>query len=202
MSVYSPRDTNRPFRRTPFPGRGRPLSTSWNRQRTGARPHRRLAGAAARAMRRLAQHLGPSWQVLETPLADPVGDEHTGFVAIGPGGVFAVTVVDQGRQRVMVAGDVIQIRGDRPAHVARARTYAKTVRSALSAAVGATVPVVPVLTFVGGGAITTHGLPVGCLVVHHRGLDKLLASTGEKISPETARKLAEVTGHPTTWGER
>lgn len=201
MTLFSASDTSHPFRRTSRQARGRPHAT---RSRKGAvgRPNRRLAAASARAMHRLAQHLGPSWRVLETPLADPVttGDEHAGFVAIGPGGVFAVTVVDQGRQRIMVAGDVVQIRGDRPPHVARARRYAKTVKSALSAVVGATVPVVPVLTFVGSGAMSTHGLPVGCLVVNHRELHRVLRSIGEKISPETARKLAEVAEHPATWG--
>ncbi len=205
MSVYSASETSHPFRRNSSTARGRPTDAARSRRRaTGARPNRRLAAASARAMHRLAQHLGPSWQVLETPLADPVttGDDHAGFVTIGPGGVFAITVVDQGRQRIMVAGDVVQIRGARPPHVARARRYAKTVRAALSAAVGATVPVVPVLTFVGSGAMSTHGLPVGCLVVNHRELDRLLRSIGEKIRPETARKLAEVAGHPATWGQR
>ncbi len=155
-------------------------------------------------MHRLAQHLGPTWRVVETahaPVAS-AGTDHNGFLAVGPAGVFAVTVVDQGRQRIMIAGDVVQIQGKRPPHVARARRYAKRAKAALSAAVGATVPVIPVLTFVGGGRMTTHGLPVGCLVVNYRELDRLLLSIGDKITAATAQKLADVAEHPATWPEQ
>jgi hypothetical protein len=116
--------------------------------------------------------------------------------------VYAVTVVEHGRQRVLLAGDVVQIQGKRPPYVARARREAKTASDALTAAVGTAVPVVPVLTFVGSGALSAHGLPTGCLVVSHRELDRLLLAAGNKISSATAQKLAEVASHPATWADR
>lgn len=177
----------------------------WARQRLAGRGGtRRLSAAGQRATHQLA-HLGPSWQVVELPAVATVasGDrDNTGFLAIGPGGVYSVTVVDHGRQRVMVAGDVVQIHGRRPPYVAQARRSAKRVSEALSAAVGTKVPVVPVLTFVGSGAISAHGLPTGCLAVVHRELDRLLLAAGNKISADTARKLADVANHPATWGDR
>lgn len=191
---------------SPGPGTGPPAERSgpldWARQRFGTRPTRRLSAAGQRAEHRLAQ-LGSSWRVVEWPLVPPAADqEHNGFLAIGPGGVYAVTVVEHGRQRVMVAGDVIQIQGRRPPYVARARRSAKKVSEALTAAVGVTVPVVPVLAFVGSGSLSAQGLPTGCLVVPHRDLDRLLLAAGNKISATTARKLADVASHPATWADQ
>ncbi|QSB17030.1 hypothetical protein JQS43_00745 [Natronosporangium hydrolyticum] len=174
----------------------------WARQRLGSRNNRRLSAAGQRAGHRL-QQLGPSWRMVEWPSAELTDDrDHAGFLAIGPGGVYSVTVVDQGRRRVMLAGDVVQIHGRRPPHISRARKAARKASNALTEAVGTKVPVVPVLTFVGSGPISAQGLPNGCLVVAHRELDKVLLAAGHKISPETARKLADVANHPATWGDR
>jgi hypothetical protein len=175
----------------------------WARQRLSSRGNRRLSAAGQRASNQLAQ-LGPSWRVVDWPETVVAGaePEPTGFLAIGPGGVYSVVVVDHGRQRVMLAGDVVQIHGRRPPYVARARRTAKKVSQALSAAVGANVPVVPVLTFVGSGAISAQGLPTGCLAVPHRELDRLLLAAGHKISADTAQKLADVASHPSTWADR
>lgn len=192
------------------PGPGKPAAPprsalDWAKQRLsgGTRSTRRTSAAGQRAEHRLAQ-LGPSWQVVEwdhTGLGGP-DQEQAGFLAIGPGGVYAVTVVDHGRQRVMLAGDVIQIHGRRPPYVARAKKTAKRASSALTAAVGTKVPVVPVLAFVGTGAISAQGLPTGCLVVPHRELDRLLLAAGDKISANTAQKLAHVANHPATWADQ
>jgi hypothetical protein len=205
MSGESPAATgpsgDRSTPRTPSGPARSPLD--WARQRFTGRATRRLSAAGQRAGHRLA-HLAPSWRVVEWPhtgLTSP-DQERTGFLAIGPGGVYAVTVVDHGRQRVMVAGDVVQIQGRRPPYVAQARRAARKASEALTAAVGATVPVVPVLTFVGSGSMSTHGLPTGCLVVSHRELDRLLLAAGNKISTDTARKLADVASHPATWADQ
>jgi hypothetical protein len=177
---------------------------AWARERLTGRVRRRVEGVARRAATRLGQHLGPAWRVVHPPDPDPgaVGDDHAGFVAIGPSGVFAVSVVDHGRQRVMIAGDVIQIQGRRPPYVARARRYARRIRNALTDAVGTNVPVVAVLTFAGSGAISAHGLPTGCLAVSLRELGVVLRAAKQRIAPETARKLAEVAAHPLTWRNR
>ena len=121
------------------------------------------------------------------------------LVAFGPGGVFAVTVVDHGRARIMVAGDVVQINGKRPPYVSDAIRDAKRASKAISAAVGLQVPVTPALTFVGTGVITFYGLPKGCLVAPHQNLDRLLVANGNRISVATAQKLSRIAERPTTW---
>jgi hypothetical protein len=167
-----------------------------------------VEAAGARALTRL-DHLGPAWHVVDWPRTDTPAvlldiegrtrDERAGFLAIGPSGIFAVTVADHGRARVMIAGDVVQINGKRPAYFAEARRDAKRASKALSAAVGLTVPVTPVLTFVGSGQISVYGLPKDCLVATHRELDRLLVAGGQKITPATAEKLSKVARHPSTW---
>jgi hypothetical protein len=165
-----------------------------------------VEAAGNRALTRL-DHLGPAWHVVDWPRTDvPVpgldgrgSDERAGFLAIGPSGLFAVTVADHGRARVMIAGDVVQINGKRPSYFAEARRDAKRASKALSAAVGLAVPVTPVLTFVGSGVISVYGLPKDCLVATHRELDRLLVAGGQRISAATAEKLAQVARHPATW---
>jgi hypothetical protein len=196
-------------RRAPAPPavEARPNPVEWARRRRAERDARRLEAAGARALTRL-DRLGPAWHIVDWPRTDvapghwsdgDTGDDRAGFLAIGPGGVFAVTVADHGRARVLIAGDVVQINGKRPAYVAEARRDAKRAGRAMSAAVGLSVPVTPVLAFVGSGVISVHGLPKDCLVATHRELDRLLIAGGARISPATASKLSAVASHPATW---
>jgi hypothetical protein len=180
----------------------------WARRLRAEREARRIEAAGARALKGL-DHLGPSWHVVDWPRIDgtdavdpggrAAGHERAGFLAIGPGGLFGITVVKHGRSRVLVAGDVVQINGRRPGCVAQARRDARLAARALSRAVGLTVPVTPVLAFVGSGLISMHGLPRGCLVAPHRELERLLLAGGRRISAATAEKLSEIARRPGTW---
>jgi hypothetical protein len=180
--------------------------TEWARRRRAERGVRRLEAAGARALTRL-DRLGPNWHIVDWPRTDVSqayyepnpADERAGFLAIGPGGVYAVTVVDHGRSRVLIAGDVVQINGKRPEYVVEARKDARRAAKALTSVVGLNVPVTAVLTFVGNGVISVHGLPKDCLVSTDKELDRLLIAGGAKISPATANKLSAVAHHPGTW---
>ncbi|MBW4703868.1 MULTISPECIES: hypothetical protein [unclassified Micromonospora] len=183
----------------------RPTPLEWARRRRAERGARRLEAAGARALGQL-DHLGPAWHVIEWPrtdvsdvLRDHGQDERAGFLAIGPSGLFAVSIADHGRARVLVAGDVVQINGKRPPYVAEARKDAKRASKALTAAVGLPIPVTPVLTFVGSGVISVYGLPKDCMMATHRELDRLLVAGGNRISPATAEKLSRVAQAPQTW---
>jgi hypothetical protein len=184
----------------------RTTPVEWARRRRAERDARRLEAAGARALTRL-DRLGPAWHIVDWPRTDAAqswpesdaADDRAGFLAIGPGGIFAVTVADHGRARVLIAGDVVQINGKRPAYVTDARRDAKRAGRAMSSAVGLSVPVTPVLAFVGSGVISVHGLPKDCLVATHRELDRLLIAGGARISPVTATKLSAVAAHPSTW---
>ncbi|GGK32904.1 hypothetical protein GCM10010124_27120 [Pilimelia terevasa] len=175
----------------------------WFRRHRARRDVRRTEAAGNRAADRLDE-LGPGWHVVDWPRTDddPAVGEQAGFLVIGPGGVFAVTVVDHGRSTVLIAGDVVQINGRRPPHITRARRDAGAAARVLSRAVGVDVPVVAVLAFVGTGRISMHGLPRDCLLTSYRELDRLLLAGGDRISPRTAEKLAHVAGDPATWINR
>ncbi|MEU4566185.1 hypothetical protein [Micromonospora sp. NPDC023956] len=188
-----------------LPAPVRPSPFGWARRRRAEKGARRLEAAGARALGQL-DTLGPAWHVVEWPradladtLLDPVQDDRAGFLAIGPSGLFAISIVDHGRTRVLVAGDVVQINGKRPPYVTEARRDAKRASKALTKAVGKTIPVTPVLAFVGSGDISVYGLPKDILMATHRELDRLLIAGGARISPATAEKLAQVAQHPGTW---
>ncbi|GGM00427.1 hypothetical protein [Micromonospora yangpuensis] len=201
-----PADASQPRGESPgLLGAARPTPMEWARRRRAERGARRLEAAGARALGQL-DHLGPSWHVVEWPrtdvsdlLLDHGHDERAGYLAIGPSGLFAITIADHGRARVLVAGDVVQINGKRPAYVQETRRDAKRASKALSDAVGLPIPVTPVLTFVGSGVISVYGLPKDCLMATHRELDRLLVAGGNRISPATADKLSQVAQHPGTW---
>lgn len=183
----------------------------WLRRQREQRISRRQDAAGLRAQNHLAT-LGAAWHLVEWPHTVVQADAqapsaqsrngaaaHGGFLAIGPGGLFSVTVVDIGSKRVLVAGDVVQIKGRRPAYIAAARKDARRASKAISAAIGHTIPVVPVLALLGRGVVTVYGLPKDCLITTYRELHRALLGGGERISAHTAEKLSEVARNPWTW---
>lgn len=215
MTTYpirpTPRSADSAIPETPSIEALRMTPLEWARRRREGKDSRRLEAASDRAAHRL-EHLGADWHLIEWPHtvrqapAVPVPArkanaeaEHAGFLAIGPGGVFAVSVADHGSKRVLISGDVVQIKGRRPPLISAARRDARRASKALSAAVGLTIPVIPVLALVGRGLITVYGLPKDCIVTSYRELDHVLAAGGRRISAVTAEKLSEVARSPWTW---
>lgn len=183
----------------------RPGPLDWARRRRAEREARRRDAAGQRAATQLDHW--PDWHVVDVPrpsewsrLDRQPALDRAGFLAIGPGGVFAVSVLEHGRSRVLIAGDVVQVGGKRPPSIAHARREAKRASSALSKVIGAKVPVIPVLALVGSGPITNFGQPKDCLVTTYRELDRVLTARGERITPSTAAKLSAVARRPATWG--
>jgi hypothetical protein len=195
MTVY-------PYQRPQF-GELVPEPLGWAKRVRAEQQVKRMAAAEERA----AHRLGSDWHVLDRPTAPAAVDAPvsrktpplTGFLAIGPGGIFSISIAQHGRNRVMVAGDIVQIDGRRPSYVNDARRDARKVAKAISAVVGQEIKVFPVLAFVGSGMISVNGLPKDCVVTSYRELDKVLASTGKRISAMTAEKLSQVARNPLTW---
>ena len=107
----------------------------WARRMREEQLVRRMAAAENRA----AHRLGADWHVIEWPNLRPLVPDGKapplpGFLAIGPGGIFSISLVQHGRGRVLIAGDVVQIGGKRPPYVVQARRDARQVGKALSAA--------------------------------------------------------------------
>ncbi|MBT8227041.1 MAG: hypothetical protein HKP61_01480 [Dactylosporangium sp.] len=160
----------------------------------------RGARKAETARQRLAQRmdaLGRDWRVLD--LKESSESERATFLAVGPGGVFAVTVKDHGRSRISFAGDVVQVDGMRPRYVAEARKNAQVAADALSRKAGVSIPVMPVLAFAGSGTIVFYGMPKGCLVTSYQDLHRVLKARGRRLAPTTVEKVFAVASHPRTW---
>jgi hypothetical protein len=128
--------------------------------------------------------LGPHWHIVDYHPEDP------DFLAIGPGGVFQVTVADHGRARVELAGDVVQVFGHRLPYVALARRDAARISQQMSAAAGRRIPVVPVVAFLGRGEVVYYGKPPqGCVVTTYGDLGRALNAHGTRIREETISEL-------------
>jgi hypothetical protein len=171
----SPRTAVEPY--APVPGAidtirvASPLD--WMRGRRVEREFRRAELAHQRLAQRMAS-LGEQWRVLD--LKEATGGERTSFLAVGPGGLYAVTVKDHGRSKVNFAGDVVQIDG-----------------------ASVNIPVMPVLAFAGSGMITFYGMPKGCIVTSYQDLGRILNGRGSRLAPDTVEKLFAVATNPSTW---
>lgn len=169
--------------------------TEWARRRRVERETRRVAAARNKTKGRL-HRLGESWHLVDiASMGLPV---HDAFLAIGPGGLFVVSVKSQGRSRVLLSGDTIQINGKRPGYVAEARNLAEAISGALTRMAGTDIPVTPILALAGTGLISVYGLPRNCVVMPYRELDNLLNAYGDRIGTHTVDKLASIARHPVT----
>lgn len=170
---------------------GSPLE--WMRGRREERTRRRAEAQVSRVVQRV-ELLGPHWRILDPNPADP------DFIAIGPGGIFSVTICDHGREKVMLAGEVVQVEGRRPPYIAKARQEADRVSAGLTRAAGRRVPVIPVIAFLGTGEIIYYGKPPeGCVVTTYRDLSRALDAHGNRLTPHTIDKLCLLAERPDTW---
>ncbi|HLL66780.1 MAG TPA: hypothetical protein VK453_13735 [Micromonosporaceae bacterium] len=176
----------------------RPSALDRFRGRRAERDIRRAELAHQRLAQRM-ESLGEDWRVLD--LKEATGGERASFLAVGPGGLYAVTVKDHGRAKVNFAGDIVQIDGRRPKYVAEARESARIAAEALSRTAGLSIPVMAVLAFAGSGMITFYGMPKGCLVTSYQDLGRLLNARGNRLAPDTVEKLFAVATHPATWAD-
>jgi hypothetical protein len=167
----------------------------WERRRV-AKADRHATVARRRVIDRVTR-LGLDWRLLDARPFRPL--ESVDFLLFGPGGIFTLQVKFQGRARVMLGGEVIQIDGKRPPYVQSARQGATLASEILTRVTRCSIPVTPVIVFVGSGQLSMHGLPKGCLMAHYRELERVLASRGSFLSARTVDALYEVATRPLTW---
>jgi hypothetical protein len=143
---------------------------------------------AERARRRRQQRFqrvdmpGPDWQMVKIQPGAP------DFLAIGPGGLFLVTVVYQGRNTARLTGDLLVIHGRRR-NIGYLRDRAQVVSATLSRRAGVEIPVDPVLALSGAGVLNVYGGPLGVTVTPRRQLPETLNGYGERLAPVTVDKL-------------
>jgi hypothetical protein len=165
----------------------------WMRGKRVERAARRTEAKVQRVTQRVAT-LGPQWRVLDLDPGDP------DFIAIGPGGIFQVSVFDAGRSRVMLAGDVVQIDGKRPPYVALARKEAARIADGFSRLAGRQIPVIPVVAIIGTGQIVYYGRPPeGCVVTSYRDIPNALRAHGDRLKQPTIEKLWVLADNLYSW---
>ncbi|NJC64591.1 NERD domain-containing protein [Planosporangium flavigriseum] len=174
----------------------RPSPLEWIRSRRAERESRRAELARQRTAQGL-ETLGGGWRVLD--LQPTAGSDAMSFLAVGPGGIFAVVVKNHGRSRVSFAGDVVQIDGRRPKCVQEVRRIARLTATALSRIAGVSVPVMPVLAFAGSGMISVYGMPKGVIISSYEELGRVLNARGHRLAPGTVDKLYALAADPATW---
>jgi hypothetical protein len=165
-----------------------PKGHGWLARRRAVRARKALMAGRERIVHRV-EMLGPDWRIVDYHPEDP------DFLAIGPGGIFQVTVVAHGRSKVQFAGDVVQIEGQRPPYVALARRDASRISAQMSGIARKKVPVYPVVAFLGTGEVVYYGRPpVGCVVTSYQDIGKALNAHGQRITTPTIDKLAVLAG--------
>ena len=176
-----------PTEAAPVPQQARPEPAGgWLTRRLTERAKRKALTGRQRVVHRV-EMLGPDWRIVDYHPEDP------DFLAIGPGGVFQVTVCDHGRSRVQLAGDVVQVDGQRPPYVALARRDAGRISEQMTRAAGRRIPVIPVVAFLGSGEIVYYGRPPdGCIVTTYHDLGRALRAHGNRVSTVTIDKLVEI----------
>lgn len=189
------RDSNHPTggsNRPSHPDSGRrgsgtvEVRAGWLHRRREARAHRRAEAGRRRVVHRV-EMLGPEWRIVDYNPDDP------DFLAIGPGGIFQITVCDHGRSRVQLAGDVVQVDGQRPPYVALARRDAARISEQMSRVAKRRIPVIPVVAFLGTGPVVYYGRPpADCIVTTYRDLAGALRAHGTRLAQHTIDKLVLV----------
>jgi hypothetical protein len=176
--------------RAPLPSS--PPKVGWLTRRRDERGRRR-AVAGVKRLEHSVVLLGPQWHIVDYHPEDP------DFLAIGPGGIFQVTVCDHGRSRVELAGEVVQVNGRRFPYVSLARRDAERISQQMSMAAGRRIPVVPVVAFLGSGSIVYYGRPPdGIVLTSYNDIGRALQAHGNRISQTTIEKLLIVAGRVDT----
>jgi len=166
-------------------------------RRREARARRRAGAGIQRVVNRI-ELLGPQWHIVDYHEEDP------DFLAIGPAGIFQVTVCDHGRSRVELAGEVVQVDGRRPPYVGLARRDAARISNQMSAIAGRRIPVIPVVAFLGTGEVVYYGRPPeGCVLTTYRDIGTAMDAHGKRIAPHTIEKLVALANRvdPRTVGQ-
>ncbi|WP_328438542.1 NERD domain-containing protein [Streptomyces sp. NBC_00444] len=167
---------------------GRPTAgDSWRRGMTGER----RVGAE---LERLRRH---GWRVLHSiPLPRDVDLDH---LLIGPGGVFSVNTKHHLRKTVWVGDDAVKVNHGPPAPYARkSRAEAKRVQRVLERYCDFSVPVDPVLVFVGVTELKVVATQLTVRVYREREVSALAPLTGVLTADEVERIYA-VARHRRAW---
>lgn len=142
--------------------------------------------------------LGPEWTVLH---AVPVGagTSDIDHVLVGPAGVFTLNTKNHSGQKVWVGERAVFVAGQKQHYLPHARHEATRAAKRLSAVVGESVPVTPVLVLIQPKELTIKQRPIDVHVVTDRQLLRWLQRRRPVLTPERVARIAAAAVLPGTW---
>lgn len=144
----------------------------------------------------LLSHFG--WHVLHSV---PVGKRGSDIdhVLIGPGGVITVNAKNHPGGKVWVSPRQIRVNGHPEPYIRNSLFEAERASKLLSEAVGASVPVTPIIIFVEYAHFSDKGLPEGMWVGTMKDALKVLPKLSGRYTPEQVGAIYAVARRSATW---
>ncbi|GGQ70140.1 hypothetical protein GCM10010250_47890 [Streptomyces althioticus] len=165
--------------------------TEWDSWRKGLEGERRVGAE----LNRLGRH---GWRVLHSilPLANKVDIDH---LLIGPGGVFSINTKHHHKRAVWVGDDSVKVDHGKPAPYARkSRAEANRVVRVLERYCDFSVPVEPVLVFVGVSELKVVATQLSVRVYEERQVAALAPLSGV-LTADQVEQVYSVARHRQAW---
>jgi hypothetical protein len=136
--------------------------------------------------------------------AVPVGDRGSDIdhLLIGPGGVYTLNTKHHPDKKIWVGGDTIKVGGYRVRYLQKSRYEADRASCLLSAAVGWSVPVRPVIVFVTPrftDNLTISRQPEDVLVLDRLHIPASFKRSAQRLTPDQVEQLYAAARRSTTW---
>ncbi|MEO7290702.1 MAG: nuclease-related domain-containing protein [Terrimesophilobacter sp.] len=147
------------------------------------------------------KQLGPDWSVCSSvPIARDGGN--VDHLAIGPAGVFAISVRNHVGDALWVGEGVVLVEGEPVPHIRDAESSAVRCAQLLSDAVGDRVDVIPCLVVVGPRSVTVTRPPRRVAILTPRELKPWLKYLPATLSTAQIFQLSNAAQVSTTWHSR
>ncbi len=140
--------------------------------------------------------LGDDWTVLHAvPLSSSMSE--VDHLAIGPGGIYAITTRNLSGQRVHVLGGTLRVDGSPTDHIRIARDEAERTAASLGKALGEVVEVRPVIVII--DPASTSRRPSSVAVLESGEVSSWLLSQPMVHSDSAVARIAAAAGSRATW---
>lgn len=144
------------------------------------------------------EKLGPSWVVFNSVAVGERGHVIDHLV-IGPGGVFAVSVIHHQDSVIVAQGDSLAVNCAERPYLDASRDAATDAAVILTRATGLNVPVRGLLVFIAPRSLSVRDEPDDVGVTSDRALHRWLTATGFGLSEDSAEEIADAAAEPSTW---
>lgn len=155
------------------------------------------AKGEAQVGRRLERLERRGWRVLHAiPLPSGADIDH---LVIGPGGVFTVNTKFHADARITVGTHVVWVNGFQHPYLRNSRHEAAAAQRKLTAALGFSIAVQPVLAFLGARSLTMRDAPPDVLIASGETADRALRGCAPELDDALIQRIYAVARRESTW---